>query len=131
MSCGNLTLGVAFENPGVLLSFLFAVVFQPQVVKIGFQGNNGFGREGFLPWLQRTKLWMGVGEIFGDDEISRSKSSSDGFSFSVSGTCFGNIGKQVLFPYVSVPVSCYIPPPHFLPFFGTKKKTRQKKNEFS
>ena len=64
---------------------------------------------------------------------------SDGFFFSVSGTCFGNIGKQVLFPYVSVPVSCFrkdfppslsfiLPRTSFL-FFNvtTKKKSCQKK----
>jgi len=54
--------------------------------------------------------------------------SSDGFFFSVSGTCFGSIGKQVLFPFVSVPVSIRNSPASFL-FFDRdyKKKFRQKK----
>jgi len=44
----------------------------------------------------------------------------------------GNIGKQVLFPYVSVPVPCFrkdSPPPYFLAFVlkVTKKKSPKKK----
>ena len=52
---------------------------------------------------------------------------SDGFFFSVPGTCFENIGKQVLFPYVSVPVPCFrkdSPPPYFLPFFTVTIKNK-------
>ena len=60
---------------------------------------------------------------------------SDGFFFSVSETCFGNIGKQVLVPYVSVPVSCFrkeFPPTYFLPFYVVyKKKSPTKKNDRS
>jgi len=58
---------------------------------------------------------------------------SDGFSLSVPGTCFGNIGKQVLFPYVSVPLPCFrkdAPPLHtsFLSLDrASKKKVPPKK----
>jgi len=58
---------------------------------------------------------------------------SDGVFFSVSGTCFGSIGKQVLLPYVSVPVSCFRKdfPPLLLPSFfftvTTQKKSPAKK----
>ena len=47
------------------------------------------------------------------------RNSRDGFSLSVPWTCFGNIEKQVLFPYFSVPVPCSQgpPPSYFLPFF--------------
>jgi len=43
---------------------------------------------------------------------------SDGFSRSVLGMCSRNIGEQVLFPYVPVPVPCSrIPPSPQFPFF--------------
>ena len=56
---------------------------------------------------------------------------SDGLFLSVSGTYFGNIGKPVLFPYVSVPVSCFckeFPPPQ-LPSFFLNVSIRKKEGE--
>ena len=58
--------------------------------------------------------------------------SALGFSVSVSETCFGNIAKQVLFPYVSISVGCFRkdPPPSLIPSFldSKKQESRQKKN---
>jgi hypothetical protein len=59
--------------------------------------------------------------------------NSDGFFFSVSGTCFRNIGKQVLFPYFLFLFPIFVrnsTPPYFLPFClnrDYKKKSPAKK----
>jgi len=49
-----------------------------------------------------------------------------GFSVSVSETCFRNIAKQVLFPYVSVSVPCFCkdPSPSLIPSFLDSKKKK-------
>jgi len=41
--------------------------------KINIIGKRWVLKESFLTWWQRPKVWMGGGEIFGEDEISVSK----------------------------------------------------------